>query len=65
MRQEGNTNSMIFSIPYLICYISQYFTLETGDVILTGTPSGVGSVTSGDVIQCGLADIVSMKFTVK
>lgn len=64
MKQEGNTKSMIFKIPTLISYISKYFTLETGDVILTGTPSGVSAVNAGDVIQCGLADIVSMQFTV-
>nr|AFJ91733.1 fumarylacetoacetate hydrolase domain-containing protein [Ostrea edulis] len=38
-KQDGNTKDMIFSIPYLISYISKYFTLEEGDVILTGTPS--------------------------
>ncbi|XP_076439579.1 oxaloacetate tautomerase fahd-1, mitochondrial-like [Babylonia areolata] len=63
-RQDGNTKDMMFSIPNLISYISQYFTLEPGDVILTGTPSGVGPTGAGDTIQCGLADIVSMQFTV-
>ncbi|KAL8613080.1 hypothetical protein ACOMHN_035021 [Nucella lapillus] len=63
-RQDGNTKDMIFTIPHLIAYISQYFTLEPGDVILTGTPSGVGSTVPGDRLQCGLADLVSMQFTV-
>lgn len=40
--QDDSTSSMIFSIPYLISYISRFLTLEPGDVILTGTPSGVG-----------------------
>jgi 2-keto-4-pentenoate hydratase/2-oxohepta-3-ene-1,7-dioic acid hydratase in catechol pathway len=40
--QESNTNQLIFSIPRLIAYISQVFTLESGDVIFTGTPPGVG-----------------------
>ena len=64
VKQDGNTKEMIFTIPSLISYISQYFTLEPGDVILTGTPSGVGPTKPGDTIQCGLADIVSMQFTV-
>lgn len=40
--QDGNTRDMIFSIPYLIAYCSRMFTLEPGDLILTGTPPGVG-----------------------
>ncbi|XP_071536052.1 oxaloacetate tautomerase FAHD1, mitochondrial-like [Panulirus ornatus] len=64
MRQNGTTADMVFSIPYLISYISQYFTLHPGDLVLTGTPAGVGSVQPGDVILAGLGDIVTMKFTV-
>ncbi|MDQ7023984.1 MAG: fumarylacetoacetate hydrolase family protein [Anaerolineae bacterium] len=40
--QDGNTKDMIFKIPFLVSYLSQTFTLEAGDLILTGTPSGVG-----------------------
>ena len=40
--QDGNTADMIFKIPFLVSYLSQTFTLEPGDLILTGTPSGVG-----------------------
>lgn len=65
LRQEGNTSDMIFSIPYLISYLSKFFTLEPGDLILTGTPSGVGPVTKGDTIQAGLTDIVTMTFKVE
>jgi 2-keto-4-pentenoate hydratase/2-oxohepta-3-ene-1,7-dioic acid hydratase in catechol pathway len=42
LRQDSNTSNLIFSIPQLIEFISQTCTLQTGDVILTGTPSGVG-----------------------
>jgi 2-keto-4-pentenoate hydratase/2-oxohepta-3-ene-1,7-dioic acid hydratase in catechol pathway len=42
MMQEGHTHDLIFSIPYLIGYISRYLTLQPGDVIATGTPAGVG-----------------------
>jgi 2-keto-4-pentenoate hydratase/2-oxohepta-3-ene-1,7-dioic acid hydratase in catechol pathway len=41
-RQTGNTNTMIFSVAFLVSYISQFMTLEPGDVIATGTPPGVG-----------------------
>lgn len=41
--QQGNTADMIFSVAYLVSYCSQMFTLQAGDLILTGTPSGVGS----------------------
>jgi len=65
MRQNGNTKDMVFKIPQLISYISQYFTLETGDLILTGTPEGVGAVKAGDTIEAGLADLVKVKFQVQ
>ena len=55
---------MIFTIPYLVSYISQFITLEPGDVILTGTPAGVGPVKAGDTITCGLGDEISMAFNV-
>ena len=64
LRQEGNTKDMIFSIITLVEYLSLYFTLETGDVVLTGTPSGIGPTVPGDSIQCGLGDILSMQFSV-
>ena len=64
-KQDGNTNNMIFSIPTLISQISQVFTLEPGDVILTGTPAGVGPVQPGDVIEAGLGDVIKIKFPVE
>ena len=42
VRQDGNTSNMIFKVPYLVSYISQFMTLLPGDVISTGTPAGVG-----------------------
>ncbi|GCE08875.1 fumarylacetoacetate hydrolase family protein [Dictyobacter aurantiacus] len=41
IRQQSNTSDMIFSVPYLVSYLSQYITLEPGDTIVTGTPEGV------------------------
>lgn len=46
--QQGNTEKMIFTFPTIISFISQYFTLEIGDLIFTGTPAGVAKVLPGD-----------------
>ncbi|WP_380058145.1 fumarylacetoacetate hydrolase family protein [Falsihalocynthiibacter sp. SS001] len=48
VRQEGDLSQMIWKTPEIISYLSQYFTLAAGDVILSGTPSGVGRVNVGD-----------------
>lgn len=50
-QQKGNTNQMLWKINDLIAYISQYFTLKTGDLIFTGTPSGVSRVEPNDVLE--------------
>jgi 2-keto-4-pentenoate hydratase/2-oxohepta-3-ene-1,7-dioic acid hydratase in catechol pathway len=47
-RQEGNTSDLIFSFAEIISYVSKFYTLKTGDLIFTGTPSGVGPVRRGD-----------------
>lgn len=49
--QEGNSNQMIFSFNYLIAHISQYFSLNIGDLVFTGTPAGVGECVVGDVLK--------------
>lgn len=49
--QRGHTSHMMFNIDQIICYLSQYFTLQTGDLIFTGTPEGVGPVKAGDQLQ--------------
>ncbi|WP_174849742.1 fumarylacetoacetate hydrolase family protein [Yersinia artesiana] len=54
VRQQGNTRDMITPILPLICYISRFFTLRPGDIILTGTPQGVGPMASGDMLKIGL-----------
>jgi acylpyruvate hydrolase len=63
-RQHGSTSMMLFRIPQLISHISTIMTLNHGDLILTGTPEGVGQVLPGDVIEAGLDSLVSMTFPV-
>ncbi len=50
-RQRGKSSEMVFSIPSLLAYISRIMTLEPGDLVATGTPSGVGPLLSGDVVE--------------
>jgi 2-keto-4-pentenoate hydratase/2-oxohepta-3-ene-1,7-dioic acid hydratase in catechol pathway len=61
MRQQGNTNQMVFGVAELVSYISQFMTLEPGDLIYTGTPEGVGDglnppqyLQPGDVVRMGI-----------
>ena len=56
-RQDGRTSQMVFDVATLISYISEAFTLLPGDVILTGTPAGVGLVEHGDVMEVEVEDI--------
>jgi 2-keto-4-pentenoate hydratase/2-oxohepta-3-ene-1,7-dioic acid hydratase in catechol pathway len=49
--QDGNTKLMLWKIDELIAYVSQFFTLKIGDIIFTGTPSGVGKVEEGDKLS--------------
>src|SRR5690606_41193126 len=60
-RQTGNTRTMIFPVAHLVSYVSQFMTLEPGDVITTGTPPGVGGgmkppqfLKAGDIVRLGI-----------
>ncbi|KAE8736037.1 Acylpyruvase FAHD1 [Hibiscus syriacus] len=64
IRQKGSTKDMIFKIPYLISYISSIMTLFEGDIILTGTPQGVGPVMVGQKITAGITGLVDVRFDV-
>ncbi|KAJ3813230.1 hypothetical protein EV368DRAFT_74836 [Lentinula lateritia] len=55
-KQNGTTSDMIFRIPRLIEHISSIMTLEEGDLVLTGTPAGVGPINAGDDVECALSD---------
>lgn len=58
LRQQGNTADMIFGVVELLVDISQVFSLEPGDVVMTGTPAGVGALESGDQLKMTLNTVL-------
>jgi 2-keto-4-pentenoate hydratase/2-oxohepta-3-ene-1,7-dioic acid hydratase in catechol pathway len=69
--QDGNSKDMMFDVPFLIEYISQGMTLHAGDIIATGTPSGIGSARNpqvllkpGDVVEVGVDGVGAQRSTV-
>lgn len=64
-RQHSNTRRLIFSIPKLIAYSSAAYQLYPGDIIMTGTPEGVGPVASGDQLTCRIDSIGTMVVSVR
>ena len=72
MMQDSNTDDLVFKIPYLVSYISQFMTLLPGDIISTGTPAGVGLgfkppvyLKAGDVVELGIDDLGTQKQVAK
>jgi 2-keto-4-pentenoate hydratase/2-oxohepta-3-ene-1,7-dioic acid hydratase in catechol pathway len=63
-RQDGTSADMIHRVPQIVSYISGIFTLEPGDVILTGTPAGVGKVEPGDVMEAEISSVGTLKVPV-
>jgi 2-keto-4-pentenoate hydratase/2-oxohepta-3-ene-1,7-dioic acid hydratase in catechol pathway len=63
--QKGNTSDMIFGFNQIIEYVSGYFTLKTGDLIFTGTPSGVGQLKKNDNLIAYLGDEPLLDFMIK
>lgn len=63
--QQGNTSQMIFKIPEIISFISRNFTLEAGDIIISGTPSGVGPLQDGDTVEVEIENIGILKNKVR
>jgi 2-keto-4-pentenoate hydratase/2-oxohepta-3-ene-1,7-dioic acid hydratase in catechol pathway len=61
IRQDGRTSQMVFPVDFLIRYISQQMTLKAGDVIATGTPSGVSKMNSGDVCEVTIEGIGTLR----
>jgi 2-keto-4-pentenoate hydratase/2-oxohepta-3-ene-1,7-dioic acid hydratase in catechol pathway len=60
-RQDDTTASMIYRIPTLIAYLSRWFALEPGDVIATGTPSGVGPIRPGDIVEATVEGVGTLR----
>lgn len=65
VRQQGNTSLMLFSFECMVAYLSKFFTLKTGDLIFTGTPSGVGPVQKGDKLAAYFENDKMLEFEVR
>ncbi len=63
--QSGNTSRLIFNFDQIIAYVSEFFTLKTGDLIFTGTPSGVGPVNRNDRLTGYIGDRKIIDFMIK
>ena len=63
-RQHSSTSKLIYGVPELIAYASSVMTLETGDVIATGTPAGVGALADGDVVTVTISRVGSLRVVV-
>jgi 2-keto-4-pentenoate hydratase/2-oxohepta-3-ene-1,7-dioic acid hydratase in catechol pathway len=64
VKQDSSTSDLIFDVPALIAFVSRHMTLEYGDVITTGTPSGVGNLTPGDRVEIEIEGIGTLRNTV-
>lgn len=63
-KQTGDLGDLIWRVPEIIATLSTLFTLAPGDVIFTGTPAGVGAVKRGDRLDCAVAGVASLSFTI-
>ncbi|WJH40042.1 fumarylacetoacetate hydrolase family protein [Aliirhizobium terrae] len=63
-KQDGNLNQMIWKLPEIIAELSKLFVLAPGDVIMTGTPAGVGPIVKGDKITCGVDGVGDLSLSV-
>jgi 2-keto-4-pentenoate hydratase/2-oxohepta-3-ene-1,7-dioic acid hydratase in catechol pathway len=57
VKQQGRTSDLVYPVPSLIAYLSRFITLLPGDVIMTGTPAGVGPIQAGDVVEVEIPGI--------
>ena len=60
-RQKSDLSEMIWSVPEQIEYLSQYYTLEAGDIIMSGTPAGVGPVQAGDQLVASIEGLTELR----
>jgi len=61
LRQQGNTSDLVFSVPELVSFISHIMTLLPGDIIATGTPSGIGPMKPGDTVEVKIEPIGTLR----
>jgi 2-keto-4-pentenoate hydratase/2-oxohepta-3-ene-1,7-dioic acid hydratase in catechol pathway len=61
LKQKGNTNDLIYSVPEVISFISNVMTLTAGDIIATGTPSGIGPMQAGDTVEVKIESIGTLR----
>jgi len=61
VRQSSRTSELVFDVPYLVSFLSRGITLLPGDVILTGTPSGVGPLKAGDTVEVSIEQVVTLR----
>jgi len=64
VRQDGDLNQMIWKVPEMIAYLSRFYDIAAGDLIMSGTPSGVGAVQKGDVLEGHIDGVGDLHFTV-
>ena len=65
IKQNGRTSEMVFDVPFLIRYISNHMTLNAGDIVATGTPSGVSALSSGDICEVEIEGIGTLRNNIK
>ena len=65
LMQQGSSGQMIYDFDYLVSYISNYFSVNIGDLVFTGTPAGVGEVVVGDELECFIDDQSLLSLEVK
>jgi fumarylpyruvate hydrolase len=64
-RQDASTHDMIWSVPEIIAALSAWWELKPGDLIFTGSPSGVSALERGDKIECGVEGLASLSFAIR
>jgi fumarylpyruvate hydrolase len=63
-KQKGDLSELIWSVPEIIAKLSEQVMLDAGDIIMTGTPAGVGPLVSGDKVECGVDGVGTLKITI-
>jgi 2-keto-4-pentenoate hydratase/2-oxohepta-3-ene-1,7-dioic acid hydratase in catechol pathway len=63
--QQGNSKDMLFDFDYIVSYISNYFSINIGDLVFTGTPKGVGEIVVGDEIEASMENESLLTLDVK